>query len=169
MEVNRIDNIQQSFGRWPAQELYDLRRATKLCDQCMVIFDTSQPRCVLGKYGPAQRLTYEHHASVDNLLKSVEAGCRLCHILDKRWSRYSSAWRSREGRLLVERGDASFYFRDMVDWIVIGLQGSEQKNIGDGTVLLDLRLQDCTCVSCICSANYDPYPFHGIKLPLETF
>lgn len=141
----RTNNAQQASRDWSAQELYDLRRATKLCDQCVVIFDPSQPKCLLGKYGPAQRFTYEHHASVENLMRSVEAGCRLCKILHKRWSRY---WRSQEGRL-PGRDDAAFYFRDMDDWILIGLQGSAQNARGDGPVLLDLRLLDCTCFHCI--------------------
>lgn len=144
MDVTRNKNTQQASSDWTSQELYDLRRATQLCDQCMVMFDTSQPRRLIGRYGPAQRLTYEHHASVENLKRSVEAGCRLCQMLDKRWSCSSAAWRPQEGRRLVERSDAAFYFRDMVDWILIGLRGSEEKYKGDGTVLLDLRLQDCT-------------------------
>lgn len=34
----------------------------------------------------------------------------------------------------------TIYFRDMVDWILIGLQGFKQETRGDGPVLLDLRL-----------------------------
>lgn len=132
MDLIRNNNARQSSRDWSAQKLYDLRRATKLCDQCVIIFDTSQPKCLLGRYGPAQRFTYEHHASVENLMRSVEAGCRLCNILHKRWSRYSAAWMSQEGRL-PGRGDAAFYFRDMVDWILIGLQGSTQNARGGWT------------------------------------
>lgn len=148
MDVIRANKSQQSSRDWSAQELYDLRRATKLCDQCGVIFDLSRSKCLLGRYGPAQRFTYEHHTSVENLMGSVEAGCRLCNILHKRWSRYSASWRSQEGRLLG-KDDAAFYFRDMVDWILIGLQGSAQSARGDGPVLLDLRLLDCTWFHCI--------------------
>lgn len=147
MDVIRNNNAQSSSGNWSAQELYDLRRATKLCDQCAIIFDTSQPKCLLGRYGPAQRFTYEHHACIENLMRSVEAGCRLCNILHKRWSRYSAAWRSQEGRL-PGRDDAAFYFRDMFDWILIGLQGPAKNSRGDGPVLLDLRLLDCTWIYC---------------------
>lgn len=79
-------------------------QATKLCEYCLQIFDPSLPRMPLGMRLPQKSIRpvicHEHHTSYESLVRSVEAGCRVCIHLHDQWARTSR----------VLRQDESFFF-----------------------------------------------------------
>lgn len=71
---------------WSADDIEGFVRATKLCGQCVRLFDSSRSPPD-SKFLIHPRTGYDQHASYDGLLRSVAAGCRICAILKTEWDR----------------------------------------------------------------------------------
>lgn len=92
------DASRQSLGSQPEDE-EELVRASKLCETCRPIYDSSLPRPRVSSFdGP-----FKHHESYTTLCQSAAAGCQLCMILDEKWRRHvaSPVYEAPEGALLV--------------------------------------------------------------------
>lgn len=68
--------------RRTSAEIDELIQATKLCQQCLPIFELQPSRA---RPFQGHKDHYHHHDTYDSLCQSVDAGCRICLIISKTW------------------------------------------------------------------------------------